>query len=215
MSRSRATLLLLVAQFSALTEESVARAETPQSSFELVVADSKASMMSEPTIALTKAKEAANMARSLPSRQSVIAMATAQWLEGEALTRLAHIDQAAPVIVAALKSVKRAAPNTKLHADLLKSRAAIASQTGEIPQALELLHNAHNIYERLGEARSRAIVLQNIGSIYSDARDHPRTLRYYEQAREVFADDPALNLSSHNNRGNAFKGHGPVYRCRA
>ncbi len=185
-----------------------AQTEPAPSAFEAQIADTKSSMMSDPGTALKSARKAAMIANAMPKTEAALAIATSQWLEGEALTRLNKPKQATPVIASALKTVKRVAPNTKLNADLLKSSAAIAKQTGRVEQALAMLYDAYRIYEKLDQKRSQAIILHNIGSIYYEARDYPRVLDYYDQAKSVYADDPALNLSSHNNRGNALRDMG-------
>lgn len=179
-----------------------------QSVFDAQIAKTKSSMMSDPAVALEAARNAAVTAHKMPNDKAVIAIATSQWLEGEALTRLNKAKLAEPVIARALETIKRADPDSKLHADLLKSHAAIISQTDKVENALAILHTAYRIYEKLGEKRSQAIILHNIGSIYYEAGDYPRVLKYYDQAKSVYGDDPALNLSSHNNRGNALRDMG-------
>ena len=57
-------------------------------------------------------------------------------------------------------------------------------------QALDDLHRAHNIFRKVGDTRNQAIALQNLGSIYWRARDYGRMLRYYDQAYEVYPNDP-------------------------
>ncbi|QTD56024.1 EAL domain-containing protein [Parasphingorhabdus cellanae] len=185
-----------------------AQTEPRPSAFEAQIADTKSAMMSNPGDALKSARKAALIANAMPKTESALAIATSQWLEGEALTRLNKPKQAMPVIASALKTVKRVAPGSKLNADLLKSSSAIAIQTGRVEQALPMLYDAYRIYGELDEKRSQAIILHNIGSIYYEARDYPRVLDYYDQAKSVYADDPALNLSSYNNRGNALRDMG-------
>ena len=164
--------------------------------------------MSDPRAALAHARAAAQFAGGLPARDRKLAKATAQWLEGAALTELKRPDAAKPVLDAALAAAGREQPHGRLYADLLKSRAAIAVQTGDVRPALKMLHRAYILFDRLGEARCQAIVLQSIGSIYLDARDYPRALRYYAQAGNIYKADPVLTVSAHNNRGNAFKAMG-------
>jgi diguanylate cyclase (GGDEF)-like protein len=206
VTRFKATVAALLAS-TALSVPAVAHAAgaPPQGQFEATIGAAKAAMMSNPDVALTKARAAGELAKSMQGEPAAMAAATSQWLEGEALARLNHPEKAKPVLEAALATVERHAPGSKLDGDLLKSSATTAAATGDPQGALIKLHRAYEIYRRLGEARAQAIALQNIGSIYSDARDYARVLRYYEQANEVFAADPALTLSAHNNRGNAFK----------
>lgn len=173
--------------------------------FNRAVASAKAAMMSNPDAALASAQRAARLGQSLPGREASNAVATGEWLAGEALTRLNRIDEAVPVIDAALGSVVRTAPGTKLHADLLRSRGSIAALQGQVQLALQSMHSAYAIYVRLGDARTQSIMLQNIGSIYQDARDFTRAISYLDQAAETFSEDPILKLSLHNNRGNALR----------
>ncbi|MGB5484342.1 MAG: hypothetical protein WBM93_07565, partial [Parasphingorhabdus sp.] len=107
-----------------------------QVDFEAQIADTKSNMMSDPAAALQAARTAAVTANKMPKDKAIVAIATSQWLEGEALTRLNKAKLAEPVITAALETITRADPDSKLHADLLKSRAAIISQTGKVESAL-------------------------------------------------------------------------------
>ncbi|GAB5489479.1 MAG: hypothetical protein Pars2KO_30490 [Parasphingorhabdus sp.] len=179
-----------------------------QSSFEAEIGATKSSMMSDPAAALRSAKKAATIAEGMPAKDAPIAKATSQWLEGEALTRLNKAQIAEPVIAKALATVQAADPNSKLYADLLKSKAAIISKVGKVEDALSILHEAYRKYEELGEKRSQAIILHNIGSIYYEAGDYARVLKYYDQAKSVYGEDLALNLSASNNRGNALRDMG-------
>ena len=177
---------------------------TPREAFDARIAVTKSFIMSDPGRALEEAEGAIALAAKLPSRERGEAVATGEWLKGEALTRLNRVDEAEPVVQAALDRVADKAPGTKLHGDLLKSTAAIATNTGRVEQALDLLHRAFDIYKDIDDRRSQAIVLHLIGSIYYEARDYERVLRYYEESRETYPEDLALVLSSHNNRGNAL-----------
>jgi diguanylate cyclase (GGDEF)-like protein len=176
--------------------------------FSARIASAKSAMMSNPDVALGEARAAGAFARSMQGEKAELAKATSLWLEGEATARLNQPQKAKPIIEAALALAVQHAPGSKLHGDILKSRAGIAAIAGDPQGALQMLHEAHAIYGKLGEARAQAIALQQMGSIYSEARDYPRVLQYYEQANEIFSGDPALTLSSHNNRGNAYKDMG-------
>ena len=184
----------------------IAPAASPATAlFDTRVAAAKGAMMSDPGIALANARQAIAIGNATPGTAGILAAGTGQWLEGEALVRLNRVEEAVPIIDGAIATIARAQPGSKLHADLLKSKAAIVGNQGNVQAALSLLHDAHALYAKLGEARSQAMVFQNVGSIYLEARDYPRTLYYYELADEAFGDDPKLSLTSHNNRGNAYK----------
>ena len=178
----------------------------PSSPFETEVAAAKGAMMGNPEEALTHARNAAALSRRNPDATArQIGEATGYWLEGEALVRVNRPEEARPVLERGMAIVARHGANTKLHADLLKARAALSLVTGQVQAALSDLLAAHEMFRALREPRSQAIVLQNLGSIYLEARDFERALRYYEQANETYSDDPALTLAAHNNRGNALK----------
>jgi signal transduction histidine kinase/ActR/RegA family two-component response regulator/Flp pilus assembly protein TadD len=163
-------------------------------------------MMADPAAALAKARGLVKLADSIESPAArAVGLATAAWLESEALVRLNRIAEAAPRIAAAFAAVEMATPGTKLHGDILMTRAGIQAKTGHAAEALHDLLEAHAIFQAVGAKRSQSIALQNIGSIYTDAGDYARALDYYVQSAEAFGDDPALKLSSHNNRGNALK----------
>ncbi len=188
----------------------------PDAAFDRDVLAAKRSMMSEPQKAYVSAKDALTLALAAPAgRPQALEQATARWLMAEALTRTRRPDQALPLLDQALAVVVKAAPDTKLHGDVLKSRGHAAATLGRVQAALTDFQNAYNIYKRANEPRSEAITLQEIGTIYSDARDYPRELQYYAQARDTFAQDPALTLTADNNRGFALKSMGQLAQAEA
>lgn len=170
-----------------------------QSGFAAEIAAARAAMMADPQTALRHARAAAALGGS------DIDGATAAWLEAEALMRVNQPREAQPAIERGMAIVAAHAPNTRLHGDLLKARAALAMLIGDFSAAHGDLIAAQEIFRALGETRSQAIVLQNLGSLYSQARDFERALGYYDEARRVHGGDPALTLAAHNNRGNALK----------
>ncbi len=186
------------------TDGGVPRATVAATQFDLAIDAAKQSMMSNPSEALGKARKAYQLV-SAQDHDAAIDRATAEWLEGEALTRLNRPEEAGPILDRALATVKRVAPRTKLHADLLRSQSTIAALDGAIGRAMQTLQQAHAIYRSLGDSRSQSIVLQNIGAIHADAKDHAQALHYYELAQEAYSEDPMMALAANNNRGNSYK----------
>jgi signal transduction histidine kinase len=168
--------------------------------FEAQIASAQQAMMSDPAAALALAEAAQDMAGADPVRQ-----ATAQWLEGEALNRLNRPLEAAPILDQALDMVAAAAPGSKLQGDLLMARARAAKSEGDYQVALENFQHAHDAFAGLGEARSQAMAIMEIGSIYTDAGSFARALQYYERAGAVYAGDAPVDLSRLNNVANAFR----------
>ena len=185
-------------------DRDVPRATVAATQYDLAIDAAKQSMMSNPSDALAEARKAVKLVSS-NGAEAAIERATAAWLEGEALTRLNHPDQAKPILDRALAEVKRVAPRTKLHADLLRSQSTVAALDGAIALAMQNLQQAHGIYRGLGDSRSQSIVLQNIGAIHADVKDHAQALHYYELAQEAYSDDPMMALAANNNRGNSYK----------
>lgn len=175
-----------------------------QAEFDAAIGQAKSMMMADSAAALDHARTAGSLV-SGDSEEAKLARLTAQWLEGEALMRLNRADEAAQTIRGAITETAESFPGSKLHADLLRSDASLQVSKGNYGEALSSFLEAHELYKALKEDRSRAIVLQNIGSLYSDARDYERVLRYYKQANEAYPKDKALLLSAHNNTGNALK----------
>ena len=172
--------------------------------FEKTIGEAKSLMMADSARALDLARDAKKLITEKTDAAAKDKL-TAQWLEAEALMRLNRSDEAGSIIEVALKEASKRFPDDKLYADLLRSQGSFKAGAGEYGEALDSFLTAHDKYKALGEDRSRAIVLQNIGSLYSDARDYERVLRYYRQANDAFPDDIALALSAFNNTGNALK----------
>lgn len=204
MRAALAFTLTLSAPTAALAQ---ARVDPPAFAvFDAAIERTKKAIMLDPQEALASARSAVALAAKLPpSRRTGRDLVVAQWLHGEALIGMNDLSAATPVIASALEQVERTAPDTKLHGDLLRAQSAIASMTGRITDALRDYQRAHDVFRKAGEARSRALVLQDIGGIYMDAGDYGRTLHYYEQSAEAFDGDPALTLSHQNNRAEVLR----------
>lgn len=174
--------------------------------FDRDIAAAKTAMMADPGQALGLADKALARARALgASPQAERAVATAEWLKGEAYIRVSAPAKARPIIGAALARIAIHGRNTKLQGDLMRSRGAIAATSGNIVEALQDYQRAHDIFRTAGEVRSQAISLQDIGQIYSDAGDYPRALDYYSEAGELYSADPGFRLSTFNNRAEVLR----------
>ena len=199
--RAGALALLLSASLSGAA---LAARPVDPNRFETVIDASKQAMMSDPQIALTRAREALAVATSDAGPDRPSRIATAQWLEAEALIRTNHASDAEPVITRALAAIAHQ-PNTKLHGDLMMAQGAARATQGKVQAALQDFQTAHDIFRAAGEPRGQAKALQEIGSIYQDAGDYPRVLQYYAQSAEAYQADPALLLTAYNNKANAYK----------
>jgi signal transduction histidine kinase len=177
--------------------------------FDENVAAAKTAMMSDPQKALNDALTALARIRDLPpSPQKRLGEITGIWLQSEALYRLNQAPKALPLVNSVLPDALRLQPNTKLAGDLVLVHGRLSSVTGSVQAALADFQRAYEIYGKANKPRYQAIALQQIGSIYQDARDYPRVLQYYKQASEAYSGDPVLDLAAHNNIADALKGTG-------
>jgi signal transduction histidine kinase len=189
----------------------VARAEVPSPeftphSFEGRVAAAKVAMMADPQAALQRSLEALAAAKAQAGdAKQAEHIATAQWLQGEALLRLNRLDDAAAPIAQGLAVAAARVPNSKLHGDLVMAQAALQATQGAVQPALSGFQSAYRIFGKAGQARSQAIVLQNIGSIYQDAGDYQKVMQYYAQSADTYPGDLSLLVSAHNNIGLALE----------
>jgi len=172
--------------------------------YALAVQEARANMMANPPAALGHAEVAESLVIDyvLPLEQGE-ALATAWWLQAEALTRLARPTEAQPIAQRALDQLGDTPQRTKLYADILLSLGRTNKVLGHHGQALETFQRAFDVYRELGQTRSQSIILQSIGSIYTDARQYQRAVEYYTDAVELYQ-DPSLDLSAYNNLANVF-----------
>jgi signal transduction histidine kinase/CheY-like chemotaxis protein len=214
MFRSLLAALLLCAGLAAPSPaapppQPADRAGSGSTRFDTLIADAKASMLSDPQQTLALAKTAAALAQTDPAiRDDVTAEATAYWLAGEALIRLNEIDRAKPFIHRAWLAVGSQNKASKLKGDILLSRGGIDSAVPDVAGALSAYHKAHRVFRDIGDTRSQAIALLSIASLYREANDNTTALRYYDQALDAYRADPSLLLAIYNNRANALKAIG-------
>ncbi|WCM29316.1 ATP-binding protein [Sphingomonas sp. QA11] len=175
------------------------------SRFDSMVADAKAMMLVDPGKTIERAKAAEEEARTLHGRRRIIAVATAQWLQGEAYLRLNDLGQAQPLIDRAYAAVAGGGAPTKLKGDILLSRGGLHTAKADVAAALADYQAAHAVFRDLGETRSRAVALLSIALLYQEAKDYANGLRYSSQAMEVYRGDPSLLLAIYNNRGVCLK----------
>lgn len=172
--------------------------------FDELIGEARAAMLADPAKALKLARQAVSAAAPVAdSRGRQLAEATAHWLEAEALNRTGEADQANAVAKAALQVVEQQDAGSKLNGDLLATIGQIARAKGDVITALSVYQRAFHIFEALGERRSQAKVLQYIGTLYFEAGDYERMLKYYADSAELF-DDPAIRVAARNNQGDAL-----------
>jgi len=207
-------VLMAAAALLATASPALALSSAEAEAFEAEISLAKSNMMGQSATALKHARKA----RSLVASESVKAKKarlTAKWLEAEALMRMNRAGEAAPILDHAASETAKHFDGSKLHADLLRSQGSLNARKGDFAVALPAFTKAQGLYAELGEARSQAIVLLNIGSLYSGAREFETALGYFRQGHEAFPEDPALGLSAHNNMGNALKGLGRYAEAEA
>src|SRR3546814_20660021 len=81
---------------------------------------------------------------------SDLALATAQWLQGEAYVRLNEIDRARPLIDHAWSTVSKRAPSSKLAGDIMLSRGGVHSAIPDVAAALADYTDRQNVVSGKG-----------------------------------------------------------------
>ena len=198
-------MALLATPLAAFAKPTLTPPAGPAASpFDTRLAAAKDAMMGDPQAALTLSGQALELAKAGDGPKRAVEIASAQWLQGEALLRLNRVPEAVPTVAAGLKAVAAQAPDTKLHGDLLMTHAALEAEQGRVQNALSDYQAAYRIFGKAGQARGQAVALQNIGSIYQDAHDYQKVLHYYALSAEAYPADQLLTLSAANNIGNAL-----------
>jgi len=201
--------------------QTVAAQSPAMKAFSAKVEATKQAMMGDPAIARKSAEDLLRMADamkrdgSVSARDAAISSATARWLLAEAYIGLNDAPRAKSLVAEALTSIQSGAPGSKLNGDLLRSRATLSEMGGDVQGALKDYLSAHRIFRAIGEARSRAIALQDIGNLYLEAADFDRVQSYYSQSLEAYSEDPWLNLATYNNRGQAYREQGNFAKAEA
>ncbi|MDQ2878938.1 MAG: tetratricopeptide repeat protein [Pseudomonadota bacterium] len=183
--------LALAAAISLVAALPVAARPDAAARFDASVADAKAKMLIDPASAVVIGRAAESIAREFEGHQRTVATATAEWLQGEAYLRLHDLLHAKPLIDRALAAVTHE-PSTKLTGDLLVSRGGIHEEEANVASALDDYQKAHNIFRSIGEIRSRALALMSIGLLYQEAKDYNNSLKYYNQAIDIYRGDPQI-----------------------
>lgn len=165
------------------------------------VAEAKAAMLINPQQALIKAIEAERLSSRIAQVDDrSVAIATAQWLQGEAYLRTNKSDMAEAPIESAIAQVAQRQPKSKLHGDLLLSLGWLDSNRVRMGDALRDYQGAFEIYRKLNDPRGQARALVFIASLYDQAREQQTALKYFQQALDIYQSDVNLSLSIHNNR---------------
>lgn len=203
----KAITLSAAASLFAIGAPVAAEVEAAPSAYQSTISKAKSLMVKDPNAALDLARGARHFVEG-ETKPAIKDRLIANWLEGEALMRLNRAEEAAKIIRPALSEASQSFAEDKIYADLLRSAASLEGRVGNSQDALSFFELAQERYARLGDARSQAIVLQNIGSLHSRAAEFEKVLTYYRKAAEVYSDDAILSLSAHNNIGNALRGLG-------
>lgn len=177
--------------------------------FDDAVASARANMVNAPTDALNAAERAEqSVPATAGAEERATALATAYWLQAEALNRTNAPLKAVPMAERAISVLESVESSGSLKGDILLTRGRIAHRVGDIQTALESLRDALEILRAEGNTRSQSSALQKLADIHVDAGDFEQAISYYDQALEVYDDDPQFVLFYYNNKANALRGLG-------
>ncbi len=159
-------------------------------------------MASDPEQAIALARS--TRARLNPADARAVPGATLLWLEGEAQMRVGDPYGALRTLEQAHRLAGAAAAPPRLLADITLSQGSALTDAGRVARALTTLQRAHGMFVALHDARSRARALILIALLYVSGHDYETALRYFDQARDVYPNDPGLTVAVDNGRGNAL-----------
>ncbi len=179
-------------------------ADPDASRFDREIAAARNSMLTDPRRAREAANTAVATARRIDDRERRrTAIATTDWLQAEASSRLGDFDKAERYANAAAAIILPG--QSQLAGDILLTRGGVHGARINVAAALLDYQAAFRIFREIGNARSQAIALMLIASLYTDGRDNLSALRYLEQATEIYHGDPGLLISLHNGRGGVLQ----------
>lgn len=191
-------LMIAVGAMSAIDADAQ---RSPVLDYDAAAADAKATMLIDPAKVLPKAIYAEQLGEKIAEpRARRIAVATAQWLQGEAYLRTNQSDKADAPVRKAAASIVHVRPLPKLYADLLISLGWLDSYQGHVGKALVDYQQAFGIYGKLGDARGQSRALVFIALLYAQAKDNDTAEKYYKQALDVYHADINISVSIYNNR---------------
>jgi signal transduction histidine kinase len=170
------------------------------------VADVRGQIMVDPRAALAQTdalRAAADRSDGTRSARTARA-ASVDWLRAEALIALNRPQDALRLLATTLPRVAASGGQPKLQAELTMARAGAAGMLGRVQDSLRDNQAAFRLFGLAGDQRGQAVALQNIGTIYYEARDYPNALRYGRQSIERYSGDRLLLLAARNNLGNAY-----------
>ncbi|MEG3085320.1 ATP-binding protein [Sphingomonas sp. PB2P12] len=204
MSPFARIILGLTMTFSAISADA-APGRSPAKDYEVAAADARATMLADPAKALPKAIVAEKLGEKIADQRAQdVAVATAQWLQGEAYLRTNQPDKADIPVRKAAATIIRFKPRSKLYADLLISLGWLDSYEGRVGKALVDYQGAFDIYRKLRDPRGQSKALVFIALLYAQAKDNETAEKYYKQALDIYDSDVSISVSVYNNRALAY-----------
>lgn len=74
----------------------------------------------------------------------------------------------------------------KAQSGVISNLSIVHKAKGDYVTALELLNKALTIQEKSGKPITKAIILENIGSVFMELKDYDKAQKYYIQARDIY-----------------------------
>ena len=132
-------------------------------------------------------------------------LATLAWLRAERSMRMGNAAGATPYLGEALKNARALPRPSAITGEVLITKGYFDTEQGRVANALADYQRAHGIFQQLNDRRNEARALLNIAMLYGDAQDHANTIKYSQQARDVYSDDPTILITIFNNLSQAYK----------
>ena len=175
-----------------------------------IVVRAKTLMQTDSNAARVVAHEAEQCAlRTSRSSSRDRTFATAQWLQGEAYLRINDVEHATPLIDSAKFAVRSLGDGAgELAGEILLSSGGLHQAKGDTGLALSDYQRAYLTFEKFRYNRGRAMALVTIAGLYNDANDPVHSLKYLNEASDLFPSDKNLQVSIYNNIANNLQDMG-------
>jgi signal transduction histidine kinase/CheY-like chemotaxis protein len=170
-----------------------------------LIEQARAQLNISPETAISLAEKSASLIGSdvtPDERNSFLAESDA--VIGRALIGLRRTDEADTAIKRGFVRARNGQVSARVIGELTLASGRIYQYRDDVQRALAAFQKAYGIFRTVGERRSQALALQSIAKLYVDGGDGENAIKYYAQSEEEYAGDPAMSLSSRNNKGMAF-----------
>ncbi|MFV0622724.1 ATP-binding protein [Sphingomonas sp. ac-8] len=172
--------------------------------FQTQLEQAQAVLGQDPRHALALSNDVEKRALRTASVDPLVVM-TARWVQADALSRLNQDTGASRRLLERVtRQMAKLPPPAAFRGQVLLTRGDLNAADGKVSAALADYQGAYRAFAQGPDLRSEARVLIRLASLYREGGDFAGAQRYFNQAREIFSDDPILSSATYNGLGNVL-----------